>query len=219
MSEPQLEIQDWGRIDYKFAWDRQREYVEKRVRGEMPDTIIFCEHNPVVTMGRASQRDGGETSLVRSANIPVFEIERGGHATYHGPGQLVAYPIINIGKKDTCAYQSGVLGLIRSMEAWMVACLDDFGLRASLIPGKTGVWIDESRKIGSIGIAAKHWVSYHGLSLNFATGKDPWQLINPCGFEASIMTDLSCELGKAVTYDELKTVLVQRLDVFRHLTL
>ena len=194
-------FEDWERIDYQAAWVQQKELVEKRIQNQIADTLIFCEHNPVVTLGRASQRNA---EVFPTCPYPVVEIERGGQATYHGPGQIVLYPIFGLAKKSGLPGRQGVLDLIRSLEKLIIEYLKSQSLKAEAIEGKTGVWVGEgARKIASIGIAVRHWVSYHGLALNFATGQKPWQAINPCGFEASVMTDLERELNRKFTYYEL----------------
>ncbi len=188
-----FEVQNWGRISYCKAGERQKTLVDERIADKISDTLVFCEHDPVITLGRAAQREDESVSLkpeIKQAlgtSIEVISIERGGMATYHGPGQIVAYPIFKMGK-------GGVLQLIRSLESWVVDFLKSAGLDAGVIEGKTGVWVAGERKIASIGIAARHWVSYHGLALNLSTGPDPWKLINPCGFDSSVMTDLKQEL-------------------------
>ncbi len=202
------EILNLGRIAYAEAWALQKELLEKRYREDIGDTLIFCEHDPVITLGRGSQR--GVAPIIRSSQIPVFEIERGGQATYHGPGQLVAYPIFKLGRKNSGASREGVVGLIRALEDWVISYLKSEGLRAAAIPGKTGVWVNESRKIASIGIAARHWVSYHGLALNVSTGTKPWQMIDPCGFESSVMTDLQTELKREISVNEVMAALATR---------
>lgn len=208
-----MEIVDWGRIEYREAWQRQKDLVEARIQGTISDTLVFCEHEPVITMGRGAQR--GERPLVANPTIPVIDIERGGLATYHGPGQIVAYPICKLGREASGPQHTrGVLGLIRAQEQWVVSYLKTLGLAAGIIPEKTGIWIDNARKIGSIGIAARHWVSYHGLAMNFATGPEPWTWINPCGFEASIMTDLRKELGGEWTYAKVRDGLIAQMPAF-----
>lgn len=193
-----LEVQDWGHIPYREAWARQRELVERRIKGEIPDTMVFCEHDPVITIGRGGQR-GERPVIFPPPGTDVVDIERGGLATWHGPGQVVAYPIMKLDR----GAGFGVLALIRALEAWVVDYLGAQGLKAGIIDGKTGVWIDGERKIASIGIAVSHWVSYHGLSLNFATGMDPWRCFNPCGFDAEVMTDLRKETKRAIDYRDV----------------
>ena len=212
-----LLLRDWKIIDYKNAWLRQKELVELRIQDEIPDTLIFCEHPPVITLGRGLQREGAP-SVAYPQNLETVSIERGGLATYHGPGQIVIYPIVKMAAKTSAPYAAkGILGLIRSLENWVIAFLRGQGLDAIAIPQKTGVWLRTrhgEKKIASIGIAARHWVSYHGLALNFATGLEPWLGFNPCGFSADVMTDLSLETAKSWTYEEVKHGLRNHLEAF-----
>jgi lipoyl(octanoyl) transferase len=219
----EIQVMDLGLLPYKEAWEIQKQLVQKRIEGECPDTLLFVEHPPVITLGRATQRsqgsqDGGDVDpsfMISSSGIELVAVERGGRATYHGPGQLVAYPIFQLArpKSSTRPYRSrsGVLGLIRSMEEGMIAFLKSEGLDALAIPEKTGVWVrgpqalrPPERKIASIGIAVKRWVSYHGLAFNYSTGLAPWRQLNPCGLGAEVMTDLSLETQKSWSRDVLR---------------
>ena len=193
-----LRIENWGRISYLEAWVRQKELLQKRIAGELGDTLVFCEHDAVITLGRGALRADGPQVL--ADDIPIIEVERGGLATYHGPGQVVAYPIFQLGRGDEAYSKRGVHNLIRSLELWVIAYLKGFGLAAGTVPGKTGVWIDDARKIASIGIAARHWVSYHGIALNIDTGIEPWTKLNPCGFSSTVMTDLQRETGQSLSF-------------------
>jgi lipoyl(octanoyl) transferase len=208
--ESGLEFLDWGRIAYREAWARQKELVELRIANKIPDTLIFCEHDPVITLGRGSQREGEKPFLALQPGVDVVEIERGGQATYHGPGQIVAYPIFKLDRRQGPLARRGILNLIRSMESWVVDYLASQGLRAGPVESKTGVWIGGERKIASIGIAVRHWVSYHGLALNLSTGPSPWRMINPCGFDASVMTDLTRETGREYSYPDVLKALRDR---------
>lgn len=201
-----IEVIDWGKIDYSEAWQKQKLRVEARISGEVPDAIIFCEHPPVVTLGRGNKREAPE--LYIPPQVPVIEVERGGLATYHGPGQLVCYPIFKL-NQDKEGARSGVVGLIRALENWIIQSLSAEGLRSGAVIGKTGVWVDEQRKICSIGIAVRRWVSYHGLALNYSTGSEPWAWLNPCGFSANVMTDLSREKGRPYTYHQMVELLLK----------
>jgi lipoyl(octanoyl) transferase len=201
MNSGALSIQNWGRIAYREAWARQKELLEARIRDEIPDTLVFCEHEPVITLGRAFEREGGP--LPQAPGLEVISVERGGLATYHGPGQIVAYPIFKLAPRSPLPGRAGVVDLIRSLENWLIAFLKSEGLDAGVLEGKTGIWMEKSRKIGSIGIAARHWVSYHGVALNFGTGREVWGLFNPCGLSADVMTDLNLETSKDFTYGSL----------------
>lgn len=193
----------WGRVPYREAWARQKDLLEKRIRNEIPDTIVFCEHPaPVITLGRASQREG-TPKLIPPPGTELIEIERGGQATWHGPGQLVIYPIVRLDRGEG----RGVVSLIRALEEWVINGLTSLDLCAQAVEGSTGVWISGERKIASIGIAASHWVSYHGLALNYATGADPWRSFSPCGFSPEVMTDLQRETNRAWTFESTLEVL------------
>lgn len=197
-----LELTDWGHIPYREAWQKQKDLVAQRVRDEIPDTLIFCEHDPVITLGRGAQR-GEAPAIFPPPGTDLVEIERGGFATWHGPGQIVVYPIVRLDK----GREFGVVALIRSLENWVSEALRSLGLDAGIVEGKTGVWIERERKIASIGIAVSHWVSYHGLALNFATGAEPWRAFNPCGFDPEVMTDLNRETKRTWTYGKILEVL------------
>ncbi len=217
--DARVQVVDLGTRAYREVWDLQRELVEARVAGKIGDTLLLVEHPSVITLGRGAQR--GEGAWLQPApGTEVLPIERGGLATYHGPGQLVAYPIFQLARKHSSRARSGVVDLIRGLESWVVESLGDWGVEALAIPAKTGVWVrgprgpgvPEERKIASIGIAVRRWVSFHGLALNYNTGSEVWRQLNPCGFGADVMTDLSQELGRAVTRDELLKGLISRLE-------
>lgn len=198
-----FEVQNWGVIGYQKAWALQKEWVEKRISDEVGDQLIFCQHPPVITLGRGTIRQPDTT--IDPSKIEVIEVERGGLATYHGPGQLVAYPIFKLGNKNIeygHGSRAGVHALIGSLESWVIEFLKDFNVDANRVGGKTGVWISSERKIASIGIAARHWVSYHGIALNLSTGAEPWALLNPCGLGAEVMTDFLRETGLRLSFED-----------------
>jgi lipoate-protein ligase B len=175
----------------------------------------------VITLGRGSQRDiqnGNQSSGVvnSKSETPVFEVERGGYATYHGPGQLVIYPIVKIlNTKNQNPFFNGVHGLIRSLETIVSMYLfQKYNLKAGPVSEKTGVWIESQRKIASIGISAKRWVSYHGCAINLDTGPDVWMTINPCGFESSVMTDILRESGRKVSFAEASSEIQEFFETF-----
>lgn len=205
-----LDVRDLGCIDYAEAWELQRRMVEVRARGESGDALLVCEHEPVITVGRGT----GDDALL-SDRFPVHEVERGGEATYHGPGQIVIYPIVALAPEA------------RDLHAWLraleQACLDacaSFGLATGRKQAATGVWIDGARKLASIGVAARKWVSWHGLALNHRTELSHFEAIRPCGMEASLMTSLERELGEScpareAVVDALTTALANTLLPFR----
>ncbi len=165
-----LQVLDLGHQPYLKTLQRMREMVQLRARDEIPDCLLLVEHDPVVTAGRRA-----DPSDVLDPGIEVVEIERGGRHTYHGPGQLVAYPICKLeGRaRDLHAF-------LHLLEDVLIACLAEFGIQAGRNELGTGVYV-EGRKIASIGIAVRRWVTYHGLALNVRTELSAFRAIRPCG--------------------------------------
>src|SRR5262249_28523988 len=155
--------------------------------GGAPDTLILVEHPHVITLGRA--RDA-RANLVAPGDVPVVEIERGGDVTYHGPGQLVAYPIVALGDGERDLHR-----FLRSLEDGIIGTLAALGVAAGRRAGATGVWVD-GRKVASIGISCRRWVTFHGLALNVATDLGYFARINPCGFDAAVMTSVAELTGR-----------------------
>ncbi len=172
----------------------------ERIRDLIPDALVLVEHPPVVTLGR-HRRSDAFTSLSAARDVPVYEIERGGQATYHGPGQLVGYPILKLDaeRRDLHRY-------LRDLEAMLMNVLADFGLSTQRSEGATGVWTSDrpSRKLASIGIAVRRWVTYHGFALNVSTDLEDFQTISPCGFNPEVMTSMAHELRRPMSLDEVK---------------
>jgi lipoate-protein ligase B len=191
--------------DYVKVWELQKKLVESKLSGKIQDALIVVEHGHVITLGRSSHKEN-----VLLKELPIVEVERGGDATYHGPGQLVAYPIISLHERSL-----GVRQYVELLEDAISETLKVFGIRdVELKTGKeTGVWIAGKRKkIASIGIAISHWVTYHGLALNVNTDLSYFSHINPCGLESSIMTSMAKELGTTkVDLLEVKRNLVSSL--------
>lgn len=197
-----LRVVDIGRVAYDDAWKRQQAVLEARRAGLGPDTLLICEHDPVITTGR-----GTTEGWQRDSRFPVINVERGGEATYHGPGQVVLYPIV--------ALAEGARDLHRWMRALEQAAIDAcamFGVAAGRRAGATGVWIDGEAKLASIGVAARGWVTWHGMALNHETDLSHFEAIQPCGFDADVMTSLSRELGdRCPDRETLVTALVEAL--------
>ena len=187
--------------DYNAVWQFQKILLEKRIAREIPDTLVLVEHDHVLTLGRSTHSDN-----ILVEGLPKFEIERGGDVTYHGPGQLVAYPIVSLQDRSL-----GVRQYIELLEAIISDTLDHYGIKSNGKIGQlTGVWIDNKRKIASIGVAASHWVTYHGFALNVNTNLTYFQKIKPCGFESGIMTSVRKELGcETVDMAELKKLILE----------
>ncbi|MCE9595291.1 MAG: lipoyl(octanoyl) transferase LipB [Planctomycetes bacterium] len=172
-----LSIVRWGRTEYLDAHARQRELVEQRLAGAIGDTLVLTEHDPVITLGRKTPRDA-----TIGGSIPTVDVERGGEATYHGPGQLVVYPILLLEaeRRDLHRY-------LRDLEEVVIRMLAELGLAAGRKDGLTGVWLGE-RKVASIGVAVRRWVAWHGFALNVTTELDAFRGFHPCGLSADVMT-------------------------------
>ncbi len=201
MSRP-ARLVDLGRREYGEAWKLQQELVAQRQADAIADTLVLVEHPDVITLGR---RQSSQANVVAAGDIPIFEIERGGDVTYHGPGQLVGYPIFKLddAERDLHAY-------LRNLEEALIGVCADVGLGARRNPGWTGVWIGE-RKLASIGIAVRRWVTMHGFALNVSTDLTRFTAINPCGLDAAVMTSLAREAARAITLDEIKPLVVARM--------
>ncbi len=192
-------ILDLGLIDYKKAWDLQHELWLKRVEERLPDLLLILEHPHVITLGRRGNRSSILVSpeVLKEMGIPLFQVERGGEVTYHGPGQLVGYPILNL--KD---YGYRVTQYIYEIEEVLIRALRDFGIEGSRDIRNRGVWVRD-KKIASIGIAIQRWVSFHGFSLNYRTDLKYFEWIYPCGLQGVRMTSMKEILGKEISRDRL----------------
>jgi lipoate-protein ligase B len=188
-----------GLVDYKKAWDLQLDLWAKRVEGQVPDLLLFLEHPHVLTLGRRGNRTHllASSETLRKLNIPIFHIERGGDVTYHGPGQLVVYPIL-----DLKEYGWKLVRYVEQLEEVIIRTLSDFGIAGKRDSLNRGVWVD-GQKIASVGVAVKRWVSFHGLALNYETDLAYFDLINPCGLEGVRMTSMSNTLATNVSRDRL----------------
>ena len=185
---PELWVAHAGRIPYLEAVDLQTRLRERRQAGEIPDSLLLLEHPPVYTKGRRTERADlpmGE-DWYRLQGIEVHETTRGGRVTYHGPGQIVGYPIMGI---------TDVIGFLRTMESAMIAALADEGVEARIREGLTGVWVGE-RKIGSIGVHVSRGVTMHGFAINVDNDLQPFEWIVPCGIDNVRMTSLYLETGR-----------------------
>jgi lipoate-protein ligase B len=183
---------DLGVVDYRQAWDLQKDLVVRRAADEIPDTLLLLEHPHVITLGRR-----GTMADVLDPSIPVIAVERGGEATYHGPGQLVGYPIVKLPDR------LDVRKFVHDLEEVLIRASRAFGVDADRDPRQSGVWI-RGRKLGSIGVAVRNTVTYHGFAHNVNTDLSYFAKIRPCGFDASIMTSMARELGRDVPMDAFK---------------
>lgn len=195
---------DLGPTGYREAWTLQRELAEAVTEGVIPDTVVFLEHPPTVTLGRRTEP--GELHIPTDAEVEVVETDRGGKSTYHGPGQLVCYPILDLKRhgKDVRLY-------CRSLEEAILTTLARFGINAERIDGLTGVWVrppaGEPRKIASIGVHISRWVTTHGYALNVDLDPAPFtEWITACGLENAAFTSMARELGTGLTTREVAAV-------------
>ncbi len=195
-----------GLSDYREVHRLQAELVDRRARGEVPDVVLLLEHAEVITLGRAK---GAEGSVLEAGPVPVVPIERGGDATWHGPGQLVAYPIVQlVGRRADLHLH------LHSLEDAVIAYLEDLGLHGHRDERNTGVWLTAAgvaHKVCSIGIACRRWVSWHGLALNLSPDSAGFQRIRPCGFASEVMTRVVDHLRWAPSVGAAATPLASHL--------
>jgi lipoyl(octanoyl) transferase len=188
-----------GAVPYGEAWDLQRSLAAAVSQGAIPDTVLFLEHPPVVTLGRRA--DETELHLPANAKVDVVETNRGGKSTYHGPGQLVCYPILDLKRhgRDVKRY-------VRQLEQALVRTLDAFGLEGTCIGGLTGVWLQSPpRKIASIGVHVSSWITTHGYALNVDLDPSVFtEWITACGLDDAMFTTIARELERPVTVDEAR---------------
>ena len=197
-------VLDLGLAPYGAVLERQRALLDARIQDRVPDTLILAEHPPVVTLGRAKTTANLRQTPeeLRARGIEFFEISRGGDVTYHAPGQLVGYPIF-----DLRNHGRDVLRFCRGIEAALIGVLEAVGLRARCVPGKAGVWVG-ARKIASLGISLRRWVTFHGFALNVAVDLQGFQVIRPCGEEPEVMTSMEALLRRPVAMGDVRSRVV-----------
>ncbi|MEN8694821.1 MAG: lipoyl(octanoyl) transferase LipB [Akkermansiaceae bacterium] len=198
-----LDVQDLGEgLDFPKTWSMQEDLVAKRRAGEISDTLLLLEHAPVYTIGRTRDQ-----SSLRDQSLlphPLVEINRGGEGTFHGPGQLVGYAIL-----DLEHYHKDLHRHLRNLEEAIIRTLEKLGVKARRRDGLTGVWI-ENRKIASLGVGVRSWVTLHGLALNVQRKSlPPFQAITPCGLAEVTMTSIESELNAPIEMAEVKGLLTQ----------
>jgi len=196
-----------GQVPYEEARDAQKRLEAARQAGEVPDLLLLLEHPPVYTRGRRSTPDElpmGE-EWYRMQGIELTDTDRGGRVTYHGPGQLVGYPIVSLKR-----YGDDVHEYIRRMEQVIIAALADWGVEAELVEGLTGVWTPQRRKVASIGVHVNRGVTTHGLAINVNNDLQPFEWIVPCGIESCRMTSVARELGAEQDLDAFATTVRDR---------
>jgi lipoyl(octanoyl) transferase len=202
MNEP-FEVRDLGRMDYKEAWAVQLQTHAAVAEGREQPTLLLVEHPPVITFGRKGGRENllVTESFLQDKGFSLYDIERGGDITYHGPGQLVGYPIFKVGRSAR--------NFLRKIEESLVQMLAGYGLRAHGSPGYAGVLLGDNLKIASIGVAIKRDVSFHGFALNVHTNLNHFNYIVPCGLTDKTMTSMTEQLGRQVLLEEVKPKVIE----------
>jgi lipoyl(octanoyl) transferase len=212
MTAAECHVVDLGRVRYAAAAELQSRLVAARQAGVVPDLLLLCEHFPVITLGRNGRREHllATDSVLRQMGVDFHPTNRGGDITFHGPGQLVAYPILNLAQ-----LRRDVVWYVRQLEEVMIRLSGDFGVHAQRIAGWTGIWVlepdREPRKLGAIGVHLSRWVTSHGLAYNVSTDLRYFDLIVPCGLAGSKATSLEALLGRTV---EFATVVQRAVEHF-----
>jgi lipoyl(octanoyl) transferase len=192
-------LMNLGLVDYTEAWDLQRSLAGAVAQGAIPDTVLFLEHPPTVTLGRRTEDE--EVHIPDGAGVALVETDRGGRSTYHGPGQLVCYPILDLKRhgKDVKRY-------CRDLEEAIIRAVASFGIEASRIDGLTGVWVEPPpRKLASIGVHISRWVTTHGYALNVDLDPSPFtDWITACGLEDATFTSVARELGRRIEVADVR---------------
>lgn len=204
MKEKVLKYSDLGFIDYKKTWDLQKDIVSNRLKGEVEDVLLLLEHPNTYTLGKTADRFNLKSSeeYLKENHISVYDIDRGGDITYHGPGQVVGYPIIDLNNwyKDTHKY-------LRALEEVIIKTCTEYNLFCERNPKYTGVWIND-RKIAAIGIKVSRWITMHGFAFNVNTDLNLFNGIIPCGIQDKSVTSLAEELNTEVDIQEVKQKLL-----------
>ncbi len=199
---------DLGLIDYKVAWDLQKSIHQLRAENKIDDVLFLLEHPHTYTLGKIADKKNlvGDEKYLSDNKISVYDIDRGGDITYHGPGQIVGYPIISLinWKQDTHKY-------LRAIEEVVIKVCAEYGLQASRIDKYTGVWIDD-RKICAIGIKVSRWITMHGFAFNVNTDLKLFKGIIPCGITSKDVTSLNRELKKEISLAEVKEKIIRHFD-------
>lgn len=204
-----IPVYDLGRVPYLRALEFQRRAADTRARDESPDVLYYLEHEPVITVGRGGHVENlraGAAELAR-AGIAIVPVERGGDVTYHGPGQLIGYPILSLdslpGGRDLHRY-------LRDLEQGLIETLESFGLPAGRRPPFTGVWVGD-RKVAAIGVAVRRWVTFHGFALNIDPDLGHFDLIHPCGIRHLGVASMASLLGATPSRDAVMERLTRAL--------
>ena len=202
----QIFVQNIGRKSYKAVWDLQKEMQQQRIKGEIEDTLILVEHDPVYTLGKNANEDHLLQS--RDESVDVFNIERGGDITFHGPGQLVGYPIL-----DLSNYKKSVSWYMRTLEQVLIDTLIEFKITANRNDGLTGVWVGDE-KIAALGVRISRWVTMHGFALNVNPDLSFYDGIIPCGIFDHGVTSMEQLLGETQNNDNVKNMVIEKFNKY-----
>ena len=197
----QVEVRRLGQVEYATAQQLMRELQNQRLNGDIGDTLLICSHPEIVTIGPGARRDG----IIVPADYPTIDVDRGGGITWHGPGQLVVYPIFKWDLEE----EGNVKKIISKLEQWPIGALELLGIRANTDSRMQGVWVGGS-KIGSVGLAFMRWVSRHGFTINYTTPKGRVETLDGCGLSAGTTTSLD-RLGYEISGDELVQALLDTM--------
>ena len=197
----QVEVRRLGQVEYATAQQLMRELQNQRLNGDIGDTLLICSHPEIVTIGPGARRDG----IIVQADYPTIDVDRGGGITWHGPGQLVVYPIFKWDLEE----EGNVKKIISKLEQWSIGALELLGIRANTDSRMQGVWVGGS-KIGSVGLAFMRWVSRHGFTINYITPKGRVETLDGCGLSAGTTTSLD-RLGYEISGDELVQALLDTM--------
>lgn len=211
MSQREVFLASYPSFPYPEALDLQRRVLSAKIEGEFPDTLIILEHPPVITLGRRGKRESILTSdeTLRREGIEVVHVERGGDVTYHGPGQIVGYPIFALAN-----YGKDLSRFVSSIEEVLIRVCGDLGIEAGRESINRGVWVGK-KKIASVGLAIRKWISFHGFAYNWAPNMDHFRFITPCGLAGVEMTSVKKVLGEPVNPDCLREKICKHFeDVF-----
>ncbi len=213
MQERNFIYSDLGKIDYQAAWDLQRDLFDRRYKNELPDILLLLEHNHTYTLGKTADKNNliGSKNYLEENKISVYDIDRGGDITYHGPGQIVGYPIISLEnwKKDTHKY-------LRAIEEVIIKTCSEFGISSSRNVKYTGVWVEE-KKIAAIGIKVSRWITMHGFAFNVNTDLKYFNGIIPCGIKDKAVTSIENELKQKINIETVKELILKHFkDVFEY---
>ena len=202
----QILVQNIGRKSYKAVWDLQKEMQQQRINGNIEDTLILVEHDPVYTLGKNANEDHLLQS--RDESVDVFNIERGGDITFHGPGQLVVYPIL-----DLSNYKKSVSWYMRTLEQVLIDTLIEFKITAQRNDGLTGVWVGDE-KIAALGVRISRWVTMHGFALNVNPDLSFYDGIIPCGIFDHGVTSMEQLLGETQNNDNVKNMVIEKFNKY-----